>query len=76
MSIVDKAEIPNEPSNINHPRTILIFCGIGFVIAIIVVILVDVFDTTIKSREMVEDVLDIPVLASIPFSEGEGGKNK
>lgn len=79
VSIVDTAEVPTVPANINHPRTVVIFSGIGFILSIIIFILVDIFDTTIKSREMVEEVFDLPVLATIPFYEGEknaGGKMK
>ena len=78
VHIVDEAEIPDAPSNIHHARDVIIFGFGGIVISVIYVLLLNMLDTTVKSAEDVEKLLDVPVLASIPFydSEDKGGKRK
>lgn len=66
VHIVDEAEIPTSPSNIHHIRNIIIFALIGVVVSIVYVLLLNMLDTTVKSAEDVEELLDLPVLASIP----------
>lgn len=51
---MDKAELPDEPSNINHKKDILVFGLVGFVIAVIGVLLRNLFDNTVSSSEEVE----------------------
>ena len=80
IHIVDVAEAAEAPSNIHHIRNILIFAVIGIVISVVYVLLLNMLDTTVKSAEDVEKLLDTPVLASVPkydFSEVyEIGGNK
>ena len=67
--ILDEAEPDNEPSNINHPKDIIIFAFIGLVIAIGYVLVANMLDTTIKSPEDIEKGFNLPVLVSIPLIE-------
>ena len=71
VHIVDEAEIASRPSNIHHIRMIIIFAAIGIVVSIIYVLLVNMLDTTVKSAEDVEEMLGLPVLASIPIYDAE-----
>lgn len=64
--IVDKAEFPTEPSNINHLRDIIIFAFAGIFFAFVSVFIINLLDTTVKSSEDIEKKLGISVLASIP----------
>lgn len=64
---VDAAEVADEPYNINHIKDILIFAVIGLVISAVYVLVANMLDTTVKSQEDVENVLELTVLASIPF---------
>ena len=66
INIVDKAEEPENPSNINHKKDILIFAGGSFVLSIIFVFLKNIFDNTVSSREDIEKELNIIVLNEIP----------
>ena len=66
INIVDKAEVPENPSNINHKKDILIFAGGSFVLSIIFVFLKNIFDNTVSSREDVERELNLIVLNEIP----------
>lgn len=76
VQIVDDAEVPTMPSNINHEKDIFIFIFIGLVVSTIYVILVNMLDTTIKTAEEVEKMFKIPVLASIPIYNAERRKSK
>lgn len=76
VQIVDEAEVPTEPANINHAKDIIMFASIGLVIAIIYVIIANMLDTSIKTAEDVEAVHDIPVLASIPMIKHLGNERK
>ena len=67
VQVVDVAEEDNKPSNINHKRDILIFSLIGLVVSIIYVLIVNMLDTTIDSRDDIEKEFKLPVLASIPI---------
>ncbi len=72
VHIVDEAEVSSTPSNISHIRDVIIFTLIGIVVSVVYVLLLNMLDTTIKSAEDVENLLGIPVLASIPIYDFEG----
>lgn len=78
--IVDKAEVEEEPSNINHVKDIIIFACAGIALSIVYVLIANMLDTTIKSAEDVEKGFGLPVLVSIPMIENfdleKGGKVK
>ena len=75
IQVVDEAEISSEPSNINYKRDIAIYIIVGIVISAFYVLLENMLVTTIKSAEDIENIYQVPVLASIPVYEQEG-KNK
>lgn len=77
--LLDRAEVPTSPSNINHMKDIIIFTFIGIVISAIYVLLSNMLDTTIKTEEDIEKITGLTVLASIPnyeveFKEKKGGR--
>lgn len=74
--VVDEAETPNSPSNINHKKDILIFAFIGAVIAVIYVLIANMLDTTIKTADDIEKQFKLPVLASIPIYGTDMQKKK
>ena len=71
VHIVDEAETPTSPSNVNHIKDILIFTIIGLVIAIAYILLANMLDTTIKSEDEIEQNLKVAVLTSIPIYNSE-----
>lgn len=75
IHIVDRAEIEETPSNINHKKDVLIFTVIGFIIAVMYVFIRNMFDTTIKTAEELENLYQLPVLASIPIYGDDLKKN-
>ena len=66
VHVVDEAEIPNDPSNINHIKDVIKFVAVGLVIAVMYVLVANMLDTTVKSAEEIEQALKLPVLVSIP----------
>lgn len=69
VHVVDQAEIPAEPSNINPIKTGMVFGVIGIVVSVVYVLILNIVDTTIKSQEDLEKILGLPVLATIPIYE-------
>ncbi len=70
VHIVDEAETPNTPSNVNHIKDILIFAVVGLVISVVYILIVNMLDNTIKSADDVEQNMKISVLATIPVYSG------
>lgn len=78
IHMVDEAKVEEKPYNVNYKKDILIFAGIGFILAIGIVYIKSLFDTTIKNSEEVEKRLGLTVLASIPqydYEMKKKGKN-
>ena len=76
VHVVDEAETPNEPSNINYQKNIVVFAFIGAVIAVLYVLIANMLDTTIKTADDIEKQFKLPVLASIPMYGTEMQKKK
>jgi len=81
VQVIDKAEVDNTPSNINHTKDVVIFMFIGIVISVAYVLIINMLDTTIKSADDIEKEFKVHVLAEIPLYETEengrrGGRRK
>ncbi len=66
VHVVDQAEEERIPYNINHIKDIAIFSFIGLIVACIYVLIANMLDTTVKSKEDVEKKVGLTVLVSIP----------
>ena len=73
--VVDEAKVEEEPYNINHLKDLAIFAAIGFVVACVYVLIANMLDTTVKSKEDIEKKLGLTVLTTIPICENTS-KNK
>lgn len=69
--LLERAEIPTSPSNINHTKDIAIFTFIGLIISVAYVLIFNLLDHTIKSEEDIEKATGLLILASIPNYEAE-----
>ena len=84
VHVLDEAEVNNNPYNVNIMKNIIIFAGIGVVVAVLYVLLLNMLDTTLKSAEDIEKVAGVTVLVSIPVYDmmdddkrkKRGGKRK
>lgn len=66
VSIVDEAELPDKPSNVNHKKDIAIACAIALVVSIGIVLLINLLDVTIKGTSDIVKIDDLIVLAEVP----------
>ena len=74
--VLDRAEASNVPCNINHAKDLVIFAFIGLVISVIVCLISNMLDTTIKTEEDVEKATGLMVLTSIPDYNIENNRKK
>lgn len=69
VSIIDEAEIPDEPYNMDTIKNIVMF-GLGsFGVVCVIIFLATYFNNTVKNDEELERILGIKVLAVIPKVE-------
>lgn len=69
VQVWDKAEVQPNPYNINHGKDIIIFAFIGIVISSIYVLIANMLDTTVKSKEDIERKIGLSVLSTIPLCD-------
>lgn len=69
VNIIDKAELDDTPYNINLVKQIVIYLLIGFVASCAIVFIMYYFDTTVKTKEEVEEKVGLPVLGIIPIKK-------
>ncbi|MEF9438245.1 MAG: polysaccharide biosynthesis tyrosine autokinase [Candidatus Mariimomonas ferrooxydans] len=71
ISIVDRAEVPKKPFKPNLPKNMSIAVILGLFTGIGLGIFVDYLDRTIKSPQDIKDILESPLLGSIPEIKGK-----
>lgn len=64
IRVVDKAVAPSSPNNINPVKYAGIFAVVGFVISVGVILVLNLFDSTVKNDKDIEKTLNIKTLAS------------
>ena len=73
---LDDAKVPSGPSNINHMKDIIIFAGIGIVLAVAYVFVANLLDNTVKSSSDIEKATGLNVIAEIPIYEFNQGRKR
>ena len=76
IHIIDDAEASNSPSNINHKKDCVIFAFLGIVAGAMYVLLLNMFDTTIKSPQDIEKITKLSVLVTFPYYDYNGNDKK
>jgi capsular polysaccharide biosynthesis protein len=66
VNVVDVAQVPNDPSGPNRPLYTLVALLAGLVVAAMLVVLLDLLNTTIRSPEEAEELLEMPVIGQVP----------
>lgn len=74
VRLIDEASLPGAPDSMNRRIRTLIGLVFGFMAGIMLFIMLDYFDQTIKTPDDARNKLNIPVIGLIPFSE-EGIRN-
>lgn len=71
IGIIDEAQIEEQPYNINHIKDIGIFFVIGIAVSLAYLMIIYLFDNTIKKEEEIEKYIQIKSLGSIPIHNDE-----
>lgn len=66
VQIIQKAQLPERPVSPNKTLNILLAFVLGLMIGIGVVLLLEYLDNTFKSREDLENTLELPIIGTIP----------
>ena len=66
VTTLEAAEVPKEPSSPNIKRNTLTGVIAGGVLAVISIIILEVFDDRVRRPEDIEDVLGLPLLGIVP----------
>ncbi len=66
IGIVDEAELPEQPYNVNHIKDIILFLVMGSMASFACIMIIYIFDNTLKQEEDIEDYIDVKNLGSIP----------
>ncbi len=77
-AVIDPAETPKAPSSPNIFKNTMLGLLVGFVLAILIVFLRNMFDKSIKSADELKEVFGLPVLGVIPVIDPhkDEGKSK
>ena len=67
IAIIDKAEIPTNPYNINILKQMVIFILLGFILSFGTIFVIYYFDTSIKDEEDIDKMVELPTLEVIPY---------
>lgn len=64
--VVETAVLPEEPSSPSYPKNAVIGALLGFMLAVSVIALREIFDVTIRSEEDIDQCCKHPILAAVP----------
>ncbi|MDO4182456.1 MAG: Wzz/FepE/Etk N-terminal domain-containing protein [Coriobacteriia bacterium] len=67
VNVVEEAQTPETPSGPNRVMYTLVALLAGLFLAIAIIVLMDMLDTTIKSDEEAEELLGLPVIGRMPY---------
>ena len=76
IGIVDEAQLPDAPYNINHMKDMLMFVCMGIVVSFAYIVIIYLFDNTIKKEEDIEEYIKIKSLGSVPINNNKDSKNE
>lgn len=68
IGIVDEAQLPDTPYNINHIKDMFVFVCMGIVVSFAYIFIIYLFDNTIKKEEDIEEYIKIKSLGSVPIN--------
>jgi capsular polysaccharide biosynthesis protein len=66
VNTVDDAQVPTVPSGPNRPQFILVAFLAGLVVAAALIVLLDMLNTTVRTSEEAEELLELPIIGHIP----------
>lgn len=70
VNVIDEAQTPSKPSGPNRALYTGVALLAGLFLAIVIVVVADMFNTKIRGQEDLEEVTGLPVLGRIPAMKG------
>lgn len=64
--LVDPAVLPSEPSSPNYVKNAILGFLLGLVLSVVVIVIKEMFNVTVRSEEDISQCCKYPVLASVP----------
>ena len=64
--VVETALTPAAPSSPSYPKNTVVGFMLGFMLTVVVIVLREVFDNTVRSEVDVTQVCELPILAAVP----------
>lgn len=77
VTVVDEATTPSSPSSPNKTLNTIIGVLLGMVLGVLIIFVIELFDTRIKTEDDLVEKFDLPILGVIPDLESsmnKGGK--
>ena len=73
--VVDAAIVPSSPSSPSYPKNTVLGFLLGFVLMVGMIVLREIFDTSIRVEEDITQCCQHPILAAVPnmLASGKGG---
>ena len=71
VKVIEKVKVPEKPVSPNKKLNILIAFVLGLMVSVGLALLLEFMDNTYKSKEELEDDLDLPVIGVIPELDDE-----
>ncbi|EJT6165221.1 capsular biosynthesis protein [Clostridium perfringens] len=72
VQVIQKPQLPEKPVSPNKKLNIFIAFVLGLMVGVGVVLLLEYLDNTFKSREDLENTLDLPIIGTIPDYDNVG----
>ena len=72
VQVIQKPQLPEKPVSPNKKLNIFIAFILGLMVGVGVVLLLEYLDNTFKSREDLENTLDLPIIGTIPDYDNVG----
>ncbi len=69
--IIDRALVPKYPNGPNRSKNVIIAAGVGFILGILIIFLIEFINYTFRKPEDIEKLLGLTVLGVIPEFKGE-----
>ena len=66
---LDDPSLPSKPYNVHLTKNVVVFAFVGAVLVSGYILLVNMLDTTVKTESDIERVINVPVLASILYTD-------
>jgi Capsular polysaccharide biosynthesis protein len=67
VKVLDKAVVPKSPVSPNKKMNVAIGFLLGIMVSLGIVFIIEYLDNTIKTENDVKEILDLPILATIPY---------